>query len=77
MKFSIEETSEASCHGPVFKDRADQLFNYTILIIFVEATITNALVMLTDVLNNFYLFEDTIIGKVIIDHNNMIQSHLS
>ena len=58
-----------------YRDRADRLFSYTIFIIRVDTNIANFLVMLKNLLNKKILFDETVIIKINIDHNAMIQTY--
>ena len=56
-----------------FRDRAYWTLSYTILIMRVDATTMNVFIMIKNAMNKNILFEDTIIRKISINHNNMIQ----
>ena len=58
-----------------FRDRADQPFSYTILMMHVDNKIANTLIMIMNMLNKTILSEDSVISKISIDHNSIIQTH--
>ena len=67
---------QVNYHGTgYFRYLADQPFRYSILIMRIDAKITKTLVMLMNGLNKTILFEDTVIRKITIDHNTMIQAY--
>ena len=60
-----------------FIDRVYQLFICTIYNILVYATIAGTLFMIVNVLNKVIFFEDTVVSKISINHNTIIQAQNS